>query len=288
MNYTTKHTMKRGCGYRSGGGLYMVTVGAALPCGLLPFELDLCPTCGGGIKQTRSFQWINPQPLVPAMARGAECCPIRNDYSLRPFDCRKCWEDWGDRAGLLWIGASYYETPEDWLKESAEQGVSRRISSVPNDFEIGKHWVLAAHPKAIAVKCEPCHGTGSIQDGTQLRCEQCSGSGTIDYKKGIFAAFKPTAIERVLTGGRVGIDREKDEKALLDEFNDFYLKHAEEHPDMESARAAFADSLGRPGEEQVEERKTWDKLQRLVKKGVQLVHDIPIKQQEFEATKEDE
>lgn len=261
MNYATKATSKRGCGFRSGGGLYMVTGGEAMACGLLPIELTTCPTCGGGIKQTRSFQWVNPTALLgirddKIWGMGSDDVPYSDDHC--GLGCLQCWKLWGDKSGLLWIGAAYYEMPEDWLKEAHEQGVSRRISAVPTDFVIGEHWILAGHPKACRVDCEPCHGTGSIQDGSQERCEACNGTGASDYRRGIFAAFKPTGIERVLT---------QDEKALLDE-HAYLVKHKDELKSCDPE--AWVKDLT------PKNAKTWAMLERLVKKGVKLVDDRPI------------
>jgi len=30
----------------------------------MPFEFHICPTCNGGIKQSRGFQWIDPRPWL--------------------------------------------------------------------------------------------------------------------------------------------------------------------------------------------------------------------------------
>ena len=35
----------RGCGYRKGGGIYLVSGGLSEPCPKLPIELHSCPTC---------------------------------------------------------------------------------------------------------------------------------------------------------------------------------------------------------------------------------------------------
>src|SRR5207302_7622776 len=50
---------KRGCGYRKIGGLYFVGGGRGVACDRLPIPLDICPTCGHGIKQTRGFTWVD-------------------------------------------------------------------------------------------------------------------------------------------------------------------------------------------------------------------------------------
>ena len=270
MNYATKLTPIRGCGFRSPGGLYMVADSPALPCGLLPFRLDRCPTCNGGIKQTRSFQWINPQPFVTAWFAARTTDGYTPEEAMAESTtcgggaCLECWKLWGERCGLLWIGACYYDTPVDWLKETADMGVSRRISAVPTDFEIGTHWVLAGHPKAIRVLCKDCGGTGGAATPALLfdprsrqlgpRCDTCSGSGAIDARPGIFSAFKPSAIEYVL---------KDNEKALLDE----RAKMGRE--DDEEVTKTWLGALELTGS-----LKTWRRLMRMAKRGVTLVHDL--------------
>jgi hypothetical protein len=78
-------------------------------------------------------------------------------------------------VGLLWIGERFYATPADFMRETATQGVSRRISAVPKDFRIGETWVWIAHRKCIA-----------NADGT--------------FTAGVFQAFRPQAIEYVVRG----------------------------------------------------------------------------------------
>lgn len=165
---------RRGCGYRKIGGLYMVAGGMAAPCGRFPIPLTICPTCSGGIKQSRSWTWINPTELL----RNAECktqgcgtCPMGDPAKF------------GDRAGLLWIGTQFYPTPEAFAIEAAKMGVCRRISTVPKDFKIGD-WVLMAHPKAIL---------GPIEVNEE------SGEAEQTYTKGIVFAFRPDRIEKCIT-----------------------------------------------------------------------------------------
>jgi len=153
----------RGCGFRKTGGIYLVCDGHGRHCGKLPLPLECCPTCGGGIKFSRSWTWVN----ATALLADRDCC-----YT----DCGGCplAEPLG-RAGLLWIGEKHYETPEAWTIEAMKMGVSRRISAVPKDFILGRTWVLTAHIRAI-----------ENPDGT--------------WSPGIFHAFKPTRIEKIVDG----------------------------------------------------------------------------------------
>ena len=132
---------KRGCGYRKVGGLYLVDDGAGSSCCKMPIALDICPCCGGGIKQTRGWTWVDAAKLFPptACANGVMSsilCPAATPAVL-------------GRVGLIWIGESFYPRPVDFLNEAGSQGISRRLSAVPRDYKAGETWVLFAHPKAI-------------------------------------------------------------------------------------------------------------------------------------------
>jgi len=158
------HEAARGCGFRKPGGLYLVARGPGRPCGKLPLPLEICPTCGAGIKPTRGWTWVNSTALAATVAcRLPECdglCPMARGVG---------------RAGLLWIGEKFYPRPADWLDEAQRMGVSRRIATVPRDFELGKTWVLAAHRKG-------------------LRCPDGS------FTPAVFRVFQPTAVQVVVSG----------------------------------------------------------------------------------------
>jgi hypothetical protein len=78
------------------------------------------------------------------------------------------------KAGLLWIGGCYYQDPSAWTDEASRLGVSRRISRLPRGFKLGETVVLVAHRKGYKYH--------SGQTGP-----------------GVFSAFRPTAIEYVVT-----------------------------------------------------------------------------------------
>ena len=155
---------ERGCGYRREGGLYFVSAGVSVACGKLPVALKVCPCCGGGIKPSLGFTWINPSMLVPA----GEC----SDH------CRKeacSMYNPPDKSGLIWIGQSFYKSAQAWLDEAQTQGVSRKIGAIPRDFVVGKTMVFVAHREAI-----------TNADGTKTA--------------GIFHAFVPDRIEYIVKG----------------------------------------------------------------------------------------
>jgi hypothetical protein len=155
---------KRGCGYRKGGGIYVVSGGIAAPCGRLPIPLTVCPCCSQGIKPSRGWTWVDADKLSEA-----------NKCGRSELDCALCplGTELG-RAGLLWVGEQFYPTPGHFSAEAAQMGISRRLSQVPRDFKVGDTWVLMAHRK-------------------------CIGSAAAGWTAGVFHIFLPTAIEYVVS-----------------------------------------------------------------------------------------
>lgn len=161
---------KRGCGWRKEGGIYLRADSSGMECGKLPFPLDVCPCCHAGIKPSRGWTWINPAPFVEKVE-----CKKKDSLS-----CSLCvLSHPPERAGLLWVGEKFYPTPEAWLSESCNQGISRRIAAVPKDFKVGESWVFCAHRK-----CFP----GEPKDGEET------------WIPGVFHVWKPQRIEYVTTG----------------------------------------------------------------------------------------
>lgn len=214
----TRIDSKRGCGWRQPGGLYLINNGRVVACGKLPIPLTICPTCSGGIHFARGWTWVNGLALVD----GHTCkMPLQECASCLLFrDAPRL-----ERCGLLWVGEKFYKTPEAYMKESVEMGISRRIPNLPNDFKAGETIVLLAHIRAIVESCQGCDGTGFIQlpsklkldDGEEVskedaeaiqflidaarnvKCPQCEGEGK-EFGRGIFSAFVPTAVEYVTKG----------------------------------------------------------------------------------------
>ena len=170
---------KRGCGYRKVGGIYLVCEGEGRACGRFPLALKVCPACGGGVKQSRGWTWINPAKLF-----ADQICSSgrRLDANVdRVLDCPSCpMHDLEaiQEAGLLWIGASFYKTPHHFQLEAAAQGICRRITAVPRNFKLGETWVFLAHPNVIP---------GENEEGMQVMVP------------GVFNAFLPNAIEQIVT-----------------------------------------------------------------------------------------
>jgi len=178
---------KRGCGYRKVGGIYLVCEGEGRGCGRFPLALKVCPACGGGVKQSRGWTWINPAKLF-----ADQDCDLQVDRTPGQPGCDGCPMSVLaeiTEAGLLWIGASFYKTPQHFQLEAAAQGICRRITAVPRNFKIGETWVFMAHPSVIP---------GEDDAGVQV------------MTPGVFNAFLPNAIEQIVTETQAADDEEMD------------------------------------------------------------------------------
>lgn len=175
MEIKTVVDSERGCGYRKGGGFYLMGGQLSQPCGRMPFPLSICPCCNQGIKPTRGFTWLDTLPLVDASQQACDAshcvqCPLGGKAG---------------RWGLIWIGGKFYARPSDFVKEAAIQGISRRLPNghIPKGLEVGKTWILLAHREAIWPKPE-------------------TGQAPEDVKPiaAIFSAFIPHEIQYVVKG----------------------------------------------------------------------------------------
>jgi hypothetical protein len=159
----TRRDLKRGCGWRHPGGLYLVAPAPAQSCGRLPQQIWPCPMCGHRLNFTRGWQWITPSNLLspePCKNSLTSCatCPLKEPAAL-------------PRSGLLWVGRTHYRTTTKFLVEATQQGISKPIPRIPKDFHIGDTAVFLAHP------------TGCVDEDTG------------EPAPAIFAWFTPQAIE---------------------------------------------------------------------------------------------
>jgi len=170
----------RGCGKRKPGGLYLRCEGNGRGCGKLPLPLTVCPCCSAGVKPSRGWTWVDADKLFADTVCRNEIQDPNAAPVIHHMGCEGCplAQPLG-RAGLLWIGEGFYKTPQDWLNEASEMGISRRVAHIPKEFEIGKTWILAAHRKAIRIS---------------------RANGAVEYSPGIFQVFQPSRIEYVVKG----------------------------------------------------------------------------------------
>lgn len=204
MSVQTRVEGRRGCGYRKPGGLYLVSGELSEPCPLLPYETSVCPTCGEGIRPARGFTWVDGEKFIPPVVHGTDehdmVCPLspaREHGNLGKYaeNSEGGYVSRIGRCGLIWVGEQHYKTPGEFMREAEKMGVSRRITAVPRDFEIGETWVLLGHRKAITKACSECGDEGHPDP----ECPVCEGTG-YEHRPGIITAFRPTAIEYVVKG----------------------------------------------------------------------------------------
>lgn len=179
---------KRGCGYRKAGGLYLCGEYISVPCDRLPYPLDICPVCGGGIRVSRGFTKINPLRLFgyhqPCGDRFRPC------FMCDPKD---------EPAFIMGVGEKFYKTPGDFSKEAQRLGISKRIPFIPRELELGRTIVCLAHPKACQVKeSAALQQAMAILGGEEAERPRLIESEKIEYKLGIFTAFIPQRAEKLI------------------------------------------------------------------------------------------
>jgi len=185
----------RGCGYRKGGGLYLMSDGIGVGCSALPIEMTVCPCCGNGIKPARGWTWIEPDSLLEGYLGPHQSdshtkrCPLGAPGRL------------GERAGLLWIGEQHYATPEAWVAEGKRMGFSRRIHNIPRGFKAGETWVLAGHRKAIERGYEyDGEHYASLNELALQHPDASTDEIKVGYAPGIFHVWRPSRVEYVVKG----------------------------------------------------------------------------------------
>ena len=171
---------RRKCGFRKLGGLYLVGEGLSVPCDRLPIKLDFCRVCGNGFKPSLGFTWIQPKELFGEhlVTIGMQENAPRDACGEKDPLCKNV----PDRSGLMWVGSRFY-TCETFIDEAREMGVCKRIAAVPNDFVLGETWVLLGH-------------RGAYYDGFK-------------HSPGIFYAFRPKAVEKLVASDTAEEELEK-------------------------------------------------------------------------------
>lgn len=157
----------RGCGYRKVGGLYLIGGLLSAPCDRLPLALPVCKTCGQSIKVTRSFTIFNPFLMLG----------VHKDCKDETIPCLVCTPP-NREAYIMPVGNRDY-SPENFIQEANKMGVCKRIPYIPKGMEMGKSVVYLIHSKAI--------DTSEKDD-----------KGKSTYKPGIFCAFIPKGVEKLV------------------------------------------------------------------------------------------
>ena len=179
----------RGCGYRKVNALYLV--GDYLhheTCDRMPFPLTVCPVCGQGIKVSRGFTQVNPYRLWG----------IHQGCKDRFHPCFLCDPE-DEPAYIMLVGAGYYKTPEDFLAEANQLGISKRIPFIPRGLDLGRTIVYLAHPKACEAMVAPAlQQAMAIVEESQTRQPKLMEAERKEKKLGIFCAFIPNRVEKLV------------------------------------------------------------------------------------------
>lgn len=201
---------RRGCGFRTVGSTYLVCDDALFPCDRLTYEIpEVCPCCGGGTKFSRGWTWVDPVKFFggdhvhlssflttsnPDSIVYTPGLPMETLCDCAGGHCPVCRPDlMGKRAALLWVGEKHY-TPEEFKREAATLGISKKISGIPRDLELGKTWVLCAHLKAITRE-NPIVEEMDLESGATGEKQALFET---EYFPGVFFAFQPTRIEKIV------------------------------------------------------------------------------------------
>jgi hypothetical protein len=188
---------KRGCGFRKIGGLYLVCdPGFALDCDGLPLELEQCVCCGFKPPFSRNLQKIQALYLLMrevehhAEHDNAKCqclsqCPICHI----PAHVRHASEIYG----LMFVGKQSY-TPNSFIKEAFQMGVSKRIPEIPAWLKLRETWILLAHQKVPKVTLEDLKKN-------ELHTKEP------EYIQAVFYAFQPQRVELVCWKGQLSNDQ---------------------------------------------------------------------------------
>lgn len=166
--------IRRGCGVRKEGGIYLFFSAAMVHhCHRLPMPLpEACPCCGEEIRFLRSIRVISPFDMFGTCQKPTQTgeVPVQ---CVCPLSCPICYPNPDEKAGLMWVGEKYY-TPESFSAEAHAHGISKRIPAVPKQLKVGD-LVLFLHKKGW------------------------DRQGRDRVKPGIFMAARITEVQKVLT-----------------------------------------------------------------------------------------
>ncbi|GAH57976.1 unnamed protein product, partial [marine sediment metagenome] len=180
--------LRRGCGFRKVGGMYLCGEFISSPCDRMPFPLTTCPVCGQGIKVSRGFTEVNPYQL---WGMHQDC----KDH-FRP--CFLC-DPQDEPAYIMNVGEKYYKTPQDFVKEALAMGISKRIPFIPKGLELGKTVIYLAHSKACEVKVPAAlQEAMSIVEEAQTKRPRLLEAEKVTKALGIFCAFIPKRVEKLI------------------------------------------------------------------------------------------
>jgi hypothetical protein len=112
-----------------------------------------------------------------------------------------------DVAYIMIVGENFYATPDDFVREALAQGVSKRVSHIPEKLQVGITPVYLAHNKAIVESVAPGNAElpEAIDAGKKTsKAEKAKAqSRMLDAERtvkhpAIFAMFTPRRIEKIV------------------------------------------------------------------------------------------
>lgn len=115
--------------------------------------------------------------------------PLCGDHILAA--CPMCFPK-HEPAYVMMVGEKYYPTPEDFTKEAARQGISKRIPFIPKNLVLGDTWIFLAHNQAVTAWEDQ---TVAVKEDKQLRLIDAP---VMVKRLGIFGAFRPQRIETLV------------------------------------------------------------------------------------------
>lgn len=178
----------RGCAFRKVGALYLCGNYTPVPCDRLPYALDICPTCGGGIKVSRGFTKINPLDLF---GYHQPCSDV-----IHP-----CWmcDPRSDPAFIMRVGEQHYKMTSDFVQEAFRLGISKRIPFIPKELKLGGTVIYLSHPKACLVReSVALQQAMAIVTSGDVNTPQLFEVEKVEHKMGIFSAFIPQRVEKLI------------------------------------------------------------------------------------------
>jgi hypothetical protein len=85
------------------------------------------------------------------------------------------------------------------MSEGMDMSISKKIPWIPKELELGKTHIFLAHPKACEVRVPAVlQAAGAIADGEPSPQPPLMEAEKVEYRMGIFAAFTPRAIEKLI------------------------------------------------------------------------------------------
>lgn len=182
---------QRECGDRQVGKLYLVGEGTGYICPSLPKTFKPCECCDYDPPQYRDFQWIKKAYIRHLHEPTGQPCDPR---------CPICYPGTNsqNRYGLMWVGKKFY-SPETFLDELKEMGISKAIKQIPKGLVPGETWVLLAHPQAYIDRSDDKYvqkyNDWQNKEFRKRMDEKKSPEPQPPAYPGVFSAFIPSRVE---------------------------------------------------------------------------------------------